>query len=204
MKGLLLKDLYTLTKSLRVFLLLIVVFSCLPGLNMSVFAVVYAALLPVTALSYDERSKWDTLAAMLPYSTREIVLSKYLLGYGAMLGAFLIALATHGIYGLLNVSPESEFISSIAGGAVGGVTVMALSLPVIFKLGVEKGRIAFYVIIALLFAVVAGAETLIKGGMTELMNRIGNTAGVVVCLVIVALNLLSIFLSIRFYSRREF
>ena len=32
-------------------------------------------------MSYDERAKWDTFAAMLPYASREIVLSRYLGGW---------------------------------------------------------------------------------------------------------------------------
>ena len=42
---------------------------------------VYAALLPVTALAWDEQSKWDGLAKMMPYSKFELVFSKYTVGY---------------------------------------------------------------------------------------------------------------------------
>ena len=80
MKGLLLKDWYTLIKQMKIMLVLMLVFACVPGYSMAAFAVVYAAMLPVTALAYDERSKWDELAAMLPYSVREIVGGKYVLG----------------------------------------------------------------------------------------------------------------------------
>ena len=73
MKGLLLKDWYTLIKQMKIMLVLMLVFACVPDYSMDAFAVVYTAMLPVTALAYDERSKWDELAAMLPYSVREIV-----------------------------------------------------------------------------------------------------------------------------------
>ena len=93
MKGLLLKDLYTLGKQMKIFLVLLVAFALIPGYSISAFAVMYAAMLPMTALAYDERSKWDTLAAMMPYSTGALVLSKYLLGYFLAFCAALIALA---------------------------------------------------------------------------------------------------------------
>ncbi|MEA4890523.1 MAG: ABC-2 transporter permease [Clostridiaceae bacterium] len=73
MKGLLLKDYYTLFKQAKIFILLILVFAVMPGESMTSFAVVYAAMLPITALAYDERAKWDSLAAMMPYSVRNIV-----------------------------------------------------------------------------------------------------------------------------------
>ena len=45
----------------------------------------YAAMMPISALAYDENCKWDQLAAMMPYSVRDIVLSKYLFGYICLL-----------------------------------------------------------------------------------------------------------------------
>ncbi len=204
MKGLLLKDVYTLAKSLRVFLLLIIVFSCLPGLNMTIFAVVYSSLLPVTALSYDERCKWDSLAAMLPYSPAQIVVSKYLLGYIAVLGAALIALAAHGVYGLVGKAAADGVLPFLLGGTASGLTVMALSLPPMFKIGVEKGRIFFYVILALIFGGIVGLEALTENGLTDALSRMGTGAGIGAILLVIIINAASILLSVRFYRRREF
>ena len=47
MKGLLLKDWYTLIKQMKIMLMLMLVFACVPGYSMAAFAVVYAAMLPV-------------------------------------------------------------------------------------------------------------------------------------------------------------
>ena len=55
MKGLLLKDWYTLIKQMKIMLVLMLVFACVPGYSMAAFAVVYTAMLPVTAFAYDER-----------------------------------------------------------------------------------------------------------------------------------------------------
>ena len=205
MKGLLLKDFFTLSKSLRMFLLLILVFACMPGYNMAIFAVVYASLLPVTALSYDERCKWDTLAAMSPYSPAEMVISKYLLGYVGILLASVLALTVHSVYGLFSSSPDGGYISSIAGGAASGLLILALTLPAMYKFGVEKGRIAFFVILAVTFGCVAGLSALAdKGELTRFSLQMGTGTGIVILLAVLLLNVLSILLSIRFYSRREF
>ena len=205
MKGLLLKDFFTLSKSLRIFLVLILLFACMPGYNMAIFAVVYASLLPVTALSYDERCKWDTLAAMSPYSPAEMVISKYLLGYVGILLASILALTVHSVYGLFSSSPDGGYISSIAGGAASGLLILALTLPAMYKFGVEKGRIAFFVILAVTFGAVAGLSALAdKGELTRFSLQMGTGTGIVILLAVLLLNVLSILLSIRFYSRREF
>lgn len=205
MKGLLLKDFYTLGKSLRMVLLLIVVFAFMPGYNMALFGVVYASLLPVTAISYDERCKWDSLAAMLPYSPSELVAGKYILGYLAVAGACLIALAAQAVYRAFGAPAGGEYLSYILGGAMSGLLIMALTLPAIYKFGAEKGRIVFFVILAMIIgggaAVMALAE---RGTLTVTLPRIGAAAGLLTLLAVVLINLASIALSIRFYSKKEF
>ena len=52
MKGLLLKDWYTLIKQMKIMLMLMLVFACVPGYSMAAFAVVYAAMLPVRSKGY--------------------------------------------------------------------------------------------------------------------------------------------------------
>lgn len=64
MKGLLRKDFYTIIRQLKLYLVLVAVFACVPGGSMAAFTVVYAAMLPFTALAYDERAGWDMLAAV--------------------------------------------------------------------------------------------------------------------------------------------
>ena len=81
MKALILKDTYVIWRQMKYFLVMLLLFCALPNGFNNAFAVVYAAMLPYTALAYDERSKWDQLAAMMPYSTRDIVLGKYVFGW---------------------------------------------------------------------------------------------------------------------------
>ena len=78
MHALLYKDFRVMWKQMKAFLLLIAIFCLIPNqaLNLSAFFVVYAGLmLPMSLMSYDERAKWDTFAAMLPYASREIALA---------------------------------------------------------------------------------------------------------------------------------
>lgn len=81
MKALIKKDVLTLGRQFRYFLVLLLFFAAIPGDFASSFAMVYAIKLPVSAIAYDERSKWDTLAAGMPYTPLAIVGGKYALGY---------------------------------------------------------------------------------------------------------------------------
>ena len=134
MKGLLLKDWYTLIKQMKIMLVLMLVFACVPGYSMAACAVVYAAMLPVTALAYDERSKWDELAAMLPYSVREIVGGKYVLGVTAVAAAGAVAAAAQLIlsrFGWTQFDAEAAF--ALLFTACLALIMLAVYLPVISR-----------------------------------------------------------------------
>ena len=49
---------------------------------LNLLAVIYGSMIPYSAMAYDQRSRWDTFARMLPYSgTKTAVLSRYVLGW---------------------------------------------------------------------------------------------------------------------------
>ena len=203
MKALLLKDFYVMWKQTRVLLLLILVFSCLPGAFYPTFAVVYAAILPYSAMAYDERSKWGQLAAMLPYADRQIVLSKYCFGYLAIAVAAGISLVLQTVLTAVwdraaeNLSPLSSIILAICMG----VGVLALTLPLMFRFGVEKGRLVMFLIIFLVCGG-AGAVTGITSELSDSGRYLMTLALPGAALAAVILTAVSIPLSLRMYRRR--
>lgn len=141
MKGLLLKDWLVVIKQTKIYFILMVVFALIPG--MGIYSIFFGALLPVTAFAYDERSKWNQLAKMMPYSPREMVAGKYVFGYLAVGGIVLLEILIWAVYKIAGVSQtgveESLFVILVS--AVSALTVMALDIPVMFWVGVEKSRI---------------------------------------------------------------
>ena len=157
MKGLMWKDIYTLLKQAKFILLLMVLFACLPGYSMSAFAIFYGAMLPITALAYDERSKWDELAAMMPYSVKEIVGSKYVLGLLLVGGISALSIAARIVIGIIKAAPfDAEGIISILILACLSLVLLMVDLPLMFRLGVEKGRIIYILLTCV--GVVAGVS----------------------------------------------
>ena len=85
MAGLLLKDCYNLKSQLKMLGLFLILFLVLAiSMKNSGFfagiAMMLAVMMPVTALAYDERAKWDQFAVTMPVTRTQIVGSKYLLG----------------------------------------------------------------------------------------------------------------------------
>ncbi len=92
----------------------------------------------MSLMSYDERAKWDTFAAMLPYASREIVLSRYLGGW------LCVALAgvLYAIGGALAAGqpfPPAERLVSLGWLFALTLAAQAILFPYLFRHGVEKG-----------------------------------------------------------------
>lgn len=200
MKGLLYKDAVTLVKQLKLFLLMIVIFSVIPGYNMITFALVYCAMLPFSAMAYDERSKWNRLVAMLPYSDAQLVLCKYILGWLSVIGAMLIA-AVAQFAVLLTRGAQAELapmLLTLVVSASASLILLALSLPFLYRFGVERGRMTFIVAIAL---GVVGVTLFSNAASFDLNEHASSILLIVVPALAVALNAISVPVSTRLYRR---
>lgn len=201
MKGLLLKDIYTLGNQTKLFLGMMVLFAVLPGSSLSACAIIYASLLPTTALAYDEHAKWQWLAAMMPYSTTSLVVSKYLLGYLAVIATTLLSFAAQVIYALVthhNIAHEELgallCISCIA------FLFLAIDLPLLFRFGSEKSRMALLIpTVVIICGSFALQDTLASGGLSQLEEL---PLLPICAVVMVVANALSIPLSLSFYRKQ--
>lgn len=156
MTGLILKDLLNLKRQGKLLgiLILFYLFLSVSTKNSSFFGGVIAvmcALLPVTAMSFDERCKWDKYALTMPVNRRDLVLSKYILAAIFCAAGFLINF----IYNLITGSGEITEVLQISLSLLSvGLFLLSLLLPILFKYGVEKGRLLMILVLFLPTAIV--------------------------------------------------
>ncbi|MGN0741462.1 MAG: ABC-2 transporter permease [Candidatus Fimadaptatus sp.] len=204
MIGLILKDLFTLTRQALMYIVFIAVFSLMPGYNMASFAVMMACMMPMTALAYDERSHWDRLAASMPYTTAQLVLSKYLMGLILMLGSVALGLIAMPLQRLVNPDVSLRELLSVSLSALcAGMLIQGVLLPVMFRFGTEKARLFMLVLMGVVFAGIAAlgqAQDALRRFMGD-MN--GGAAMAVLAGLAAAVYLVSMPLSIRAYRRRN-
>ena len=138
-RGLLLKDIFELSAQCRVQLVLTGVYMLLPlfirgiGLFASV-GMMLLAMTPVYALGYDERCRWERYALAMPVRKSDLFWSRFLLGVIAVaLGA-----AVQVLVALL--AGRGDLLSSLAVTAPAAILYLLIVLPLMMKLGVEKGR----------------------------------------------------------------
>ncbi|MGN0778008.1 MAG: ABC-2 transporter permease [Aristaeellaceae bacterium] len=202
MKALLLKDFLTLSRYLRMALLFVVIFACIPGGSMAAYALVFAAMIPLTALAYDEQSKWPRLAAMMPYTPRQLVMSKYVLGYIMLGGSILLSVVSTVVNALVRggaVNPGE--LSSLLILACIAALILSVTMPLMMHFGVEKGRLVMLVGVAAIVGV-----TFVLGENDSLMTAMDAsliTVTALLLVVCVAANALSILLSMKIYNRKS-
>ncbi len=206
MKGLLLKDFYLMRKYCRAYLLFILIFIAVAHVGgASLFFVFYpcifSSMIPITLLSYDERSKWSEYCGTLPYTKTQIVSAKYLMGIFAQL--FVLVLS--GISQAVRMNMDGTFVLSdylmlMAILLILSCAATSIVLPFMFKMGVEKGRIAYFVMIGIL-----SAGSIAAAGCFSNFNTILTPIGIliIICGAAVAIYALSWYLSIVFYKKRE-
>ena len=209
MKGLLLKDFYMAAKYCRTYILIGVVFIAVSfaGSNSeNMFFVFYPCLLcgmiPVNLLAYDERSRWLEYSGTLPYTKAQIVSGKYLVGIivqGAMLIAVGIAQGVRmNMAGTFGWGEFALFMGSIY--AMATVT-SSISLPFMFRWGVEKGRIAYYCMIGFVCAAGYLGSVFFAQGSAQTVS--GRVLPVLFLLVGTGIYAASWLASIALYQKRE-
>ncbi len=143
MIGLIKKDLFTLKKQIIIVIFFVAFYGALsfaePS-NYSMFAymiTLFSIFVPITSLSYDDRSEWNKYAISMPVTRKQLVYSKYLLSVLAigLSGALCLVLSL-----LLDRNITAESLVTIAASLSIGLIFMSINLPVNFKFGVEKSR----------------------------------------------------------------
>lgn len=154
MTGLILKDMYTILKQAKFFLFLAALMLLIQNDFMLSYTICYAAVLPITALAYDERAKWNKLADMLPYTIIDLVGCKYIIGYLSIGAAALLAAVSKCFYILIGKTVFSqEYWMILLLTICSALMIQAVILPFMFWLGPERGRLLFviFVVIAVVF-----------------------------------------------------
>ena len=203
MKGLLYKDFLVLRKQFWSFLVLVAVFCLIPTggyFNLGIFFVVYTALLPASLLSLDERCHWVRLVPMLPVTRRDLVRSKYVTGW-------YLTLAAGALYFLGRVC-----FSHMAPGEAMNVTLLAVTAalifqsilsPILFRFGVEKGRLAMYILMGVAVGVTVEVSRVVPADSAPSGDLLLKSPAPVFFAGAVVLTLVSMRISEGLYARRR-
>lgn len=142
MKGLILKDIKVLRQQTGVYLAIILMWLVLSIVNhdasfLGGVMIIFSVMIIVTTMAYDEKAKWDRYALTMPLSRKDVVVSKYLLG----LLNIILSVALFTVVSLVFPMETAEtWLIALSFFSL-GLIFLSVILPVMFKFGVEKGRL---------------------------------------------------------------
>ena len=204
MKGLLIKDSYTLLAYGKRSFLMLLIFAVFPMISenygFSSIVALVASLLPVTAMAISENCGWEKYENALPIPRWKSVLSKYLYSWFLLVASSVVVLAVNRIILFFrNGNPEGLFELFL--GMIGvGLLFNAVSYPFLFHFGVEKGRLFYIVFIAAVSAIMASVLVISEKSATlASVDFVG-----ILLPAAILISAVSVFLSIKLYQRREF
>ncbi len=194
MKALLYKDMILFWRNEKYYLFVVPIF-CLvaPTSSYTLYFIVLVIIVgSINLLSADEKCGWEQLAMMLPYSTRSLVFSKYIVFWFLLLYSLLFYAAALLLVAKTTVPETLLYLLLTAATAL---AAQGVSLPVLFTNSAESGAIA----VTMIASLVIGVGIFF---FTELQNPSLLLPLLLALLGSMGVNLGSVFLSARLYHKR--
>ncbi|MBR1759411.1 MAG: ABC-2 transporter permease [Lachnospiraceae bacterium] len=205
MKALIRKDFY---ESITAFRMLVVVIAVLGGASILIpggrmliaYMVVIASSLTSSLIQQEEREGWQTYAGALPVARKTVVGAKYIFSLGLVVLVSVLAMICQIVAGLregLAIMPLSTLTQCFAIGLL----LPCLTLPLAYQFGTEKGRyIGMFIMI--LFALGAMRLTSQVSGNVNVM--FDYVPAWLVLIVVAVLYVISWWISVKIYQKKEF
>lgn len=167
MTGLIVKDFLVMRKSIKTYILFLAFYFVMSAMNLFPISFVTTLvqliimMLPLSAFSYDEMAKWDRYAFSLPLGRRAVAGARYLFALLLSLFAALFGLVSCLVLSAFFHDPNLvENCLTVTVSLALGLLYCDILLPLTYKLGPERARPYFYLVIFLPIILLFGAYKL--------------------------------------------
>lgn len=161
MKGLIRRDFsVAISNFLKTYIIIYMIFVGLYIVTRETFFLLYIIgtepAFTVNIMSIDEKDGWTRYSSTLPYSRKELVCSKYIVGLCILAGITAIIMVIMAVmWGIGNEFNFALHIGSTIGFWAIGVFITSLMIPIFYKFGLEKMQILLIIFIVVI-AIVGG------------------------------------------------
>lgn len=209
MLGLIKKDLLMIKSNLKLVVVMLFVFfiMALQGqFDISFIPPFIIVMLFMSTFSYDEYNKWDAYAMTLPNGRKNVVKSKYVATIILTLISIMITILLNILVGIINNDLDfDKFIAVFVACSIGIVFIQAIMYPLIFKYGIEKGRIGLFVLTFAIAGITGLLSRVIKIDVpTNIISFLDNYWFIVMPIVLIIILLISYKISEKIYLKKEF
>ena len=174
------------------------------GTICSYMAVMIGCMTGVSFFSYESWYHWDSYCAVMPLSNRQIVVSRYIsllivTGCGVLWGIVIGVLAlTAGKKDLT----WTQWLLSMVQTVLAALLYMEIEIPVMYRFGVERGRIVNILLFIILFAGISALAEIneMPAAVTSVVQLVFGVVWVVILLCFPV----SIAVSMRIRAKKEY
>lgn len=216
MKGLIIKDFIILKKTMKMFLIISVLyfFIAISTDDPYFFTSMLTVLLAITTISlfsYDNMAKWDVYALTMPIDRRKIIEARYLTMLlltltGAAVSTVMTAVIS--LYSKNDLSAQNFINIGYASLAI--ILIMSIMIPFVIKMGVERARLIFVTVYIVPLILITLLKRMVEKQSLVIPDWLGNAAEVVIkninivgpVTVLLAL-LVSYYISLSIYKKKD-
>ena len=213
MMGYVRKDFLLMRKQMRTYGVILLVYGAISAAGvwesyiLSGFVVLVTLMCPLSAMAFDQVSRWDSYACTLPGGARNAVRGRYVYTAVIALGSVLICgalcLLIHA-FGLLSDDPLEMVAATVTTGLV-SLLMASITLPLCYRFGVERGRTLMTLVFVVAFVAIVGIAGFLFPaiGAEERLQESAAALAVGLILVTVAAYFISCRISQRIYAQKE-
>ena len=208
MTGLVYKDLMVMKKTLLIYVIIGAFYGYLDISNgrtgmMFAMLLITSTMVPISAIAYDERCKWDKLVNTAPVSRKEVIAAKYLL---ALVLTAISAVMVFIVYLFKPGMTISENLATVAVMSLMAMVYQAFLLPTIIKFGSEKGRMIMMIILfapIVLIGVLAKREIINLSVLSDFLEANSHLLPYITVAAVAVIYLISIMVSVKIYESKD-
>ncbi len=205
------KDFLMIKANIKTFLLIIafyiIMFFASEGeFDMTFFLPFVAVMLLFSTFSYDEFNNWNAYSITLPGGRKNAINGKYVGGILLILVSTILGfMISIGLAVYNDIFNLEETLFSLLAVLSSMIIVISITYPLIYKLGLEKGRIAMMIII---FGGVGILSVLGKiigiDNLNSILSFVIDWDYIVFPVLTIVSLVISYFISIKIYLKKEF
>ncbi len=209
MYGLIKKDFLMIKQNLKILMFVFIVFigtSIINESDMTFMLHFMTVMISISTFSYDNYNKWDAYAITLPNGRKNVVRAKYISTLAFIIMSFIISFISLLIMQKCvdNINLDIALVE-LVGCLFAVFLIMSIMFPIMYKYGIEKGRIVLFL---LSFGVTGIAVLIFKNIHINISSNVidflNNYYKILIPIITGLLIFASYNISDRIYSKKEF
>ena len=210
MLGFIKKDIAMIKRNFKILFILFIFYGIMAfndGMDISFILPFICVMIMISTFSYDEYNNWNAYTIALPNGRENSVKAKYLATLLMIAITSIITIMLSLIIILIKKQSIEleEILVTTLGSIFGTLLVLSIMYPIIYKFGIEKARIAIFVIV---IAFVFATSFLFSNIDFSFIGKALNFLEDYIVLIIIAISILMVYISYRIskkiYLNKEF